>query len=114
AAEWMPHLLSEFSLNHFARVVLIVLQRFAAVGQQRACNEIIALNWNPGAEHALQDIRDGDALSRAGIQMLDEPHIDIAGQQRELERAKFSERPAFPAATSSDRFVPRRGDFFAQ
>src|SRR5947199_10861184 len=32
-----------------------------------------------------------------------EPHVDVAGQQRELERAKFSERPAFPAATSSDR-----------
>src|SRR5436190_22900890 len=29
ATEWVPHLLAEFSLNHFTCLVLVVLHRFA-------------------------------------------------------------------------------------
>jgi len=114
SAEWMPHLLPKFSLNHSAGRVLIVLQRLADIGQQRAGDEIITLNRNATAERALQDIRDRDALERAGIKVFDEPHVDVTGQQRELDRAKFSEGPAFPAAASGDRLVPYRRYFFAQ
>src|SRR5438034_4499800 len=35
AAKRMPHLLPKFSLNHFARSVLIKLQRLAHVSQER-------------------------------------------------------------------------------
>src|SRR5882724_1775017 len=114
AAKWMPHLLPKFSLNHFARRVLIVLERLAHVGQERAGDQIIALDRNATAERTLQDIRDRDALERAGIKMLDKLHVDVAGQQRELDRAKFRESPAFPAAAGGDRFVPDRRYFLAQ
>src|SRR5439155_8808880 len=50
AAEWMAHLLSEFSLNHFARYVFVVLERFAHVSQQRAGDQIIAFDGNPTPE----------------------------------------------------------------
>ena len=46
--------------------------------------------------------------------MFDEPHVDVTGQQRELDRAKFSEGSAFPAAAGGDRLVPHRRYFFAQ
>ena len=38
--------------------------------------------------------------------MLDEGHLDVAGQQRELDRAQFVKGPAFPAAACGNRFVP--------
>src|SRR6266566_8224053 len=41
AGEWMPHLLPKCSLNHLARRILIVLQRFAHIGQQRAGDEVV-------------------------------------------------------------------------
>ena len=59
------------------------------------------------------DLRVSD-LKRAGIKVLDELHVDVAGQQRELYCAKFGESPAFPAAAGGDRFVPYRRYFFAQ
>ncbi len=62
----------------------------------------------------LEHIRDGDALLGAGIEMLDERHVDLAGEQRELDRAQFGEGPALAAAAGGDRFVPHRRDFFAQ
>ena len=114
AAERMPHLLPKFSLNHVARRVLVVLQRFAHVGQQRAGDEIVALDRNAATERFLEHIGDGDALPRAGIEMLDKSHLDVAGQQRELDRAQFVEGPAFPAAARGDGFVPHCRDFFAQ
>src|SRR5438132_13680540 len=57
AAKGMPHLLSEFSLNYLAGSIFIKLQRLAHVGQERAGDEIIALNGNAAAERTLQDIR---------------------------------------------------------
>src|SRR5438477_12434750 len=78
AAKGMPHLLPEFSLNHVAGSVLIKLQWLAHVGQERTCNEVVALNGNAAAEGTLQHIRDGTALSRAGIEVLDERHVDVA------------------------------------
>src|SRR6059036_2337892 len=54
AAERMAQLLSKFSLNHFARGILIVFQRLADVGQQRARDEVITLNGNVAAERTLQ------------------------------------------------------------
>src|SRR6266404_5034922 len=83
AAEWMAYLLSEFSLDHFARSVFVVLERFAHVSQQRTGDEVVTLNGNPAAERFLQHIRDGDALPRTGIEMLDERHLDIASEQGE-------------------------------
>src|SRR6266704_78327 len=71
-------------------------------------DQIIALDRYAAAERTLQDIRDRDALKCAGIKLLDELHVDVAGQQRELDRAKFSESPALPAAADGDRFVPDR------
>src|SRR5439155_6368108 len=98
AAERMTHLLSKLSLNYFARRILVVLERLANIGEKRAGDEIIALNGNATAERTLQDIRDRDALPRAGIEMLNERHIDIARQQRKLHRAQLVESPALPAA----------------
>ena len=46
--------------------------------------------------------------------MLDKSHIDIAGQQRELDRSQFVESPALAAASGGNRFVPNCSDFFAQ
>src|ERR1700719_2137667 len=77
-AEWMPHLLSEFSLNHFARRVLVVLERLSDVGKQRAGDEIIALDGNAAAERALHDIGDRNALERAGVEMFDKLHVNVA------------------------------------
>src|SRR5437773_9298767 len=72
AAEWMPHLLSKFSLNHVAESVLIKLQGFAHISQERTGDKVIALNRDPAAERTLQHIRNRDALERAGIKMFDE------------------------------------------
>src|SRR5437762_8159279 len=51
----------------------------ADIGQQRAGDEVIALNGNTAAKRLFQHVRNGDALPRAGIEMLDEPHVDVAG-----------------------------------
>src|SRR5207253_10986311 len=99
AAERMAYLLPEFSLDHFARYVFVVLERFAHVSQQRARDEIIALNGDAAAEGFLEHVRDCDALPRAGIQMLDKRHVNVAGQQGELDRAQLIERPTLSAAT---------------
>src|SRR6266705_3011558 len=59
-------------------------------------------------------VRDGDALPDAGIQMLHEGHVDVAGQQGELYRAQLGEGPALAAAARGDGLAPDRGDLFAQ
>ena len=46
--------------------------------------------------------------------MLDELHVDIAGEERELDRAQLLKGPAFSAAARSDRFVPHGRHFFAE
>src|SRR5262245_3818242 len=114
AAEWMPHLLPEFALDHIARRILSVLQRFAYIRQERAGNEIVALNRDAVAEGFMEQVGDGDALPGAGIQMLDEGHVDVAGQQGELYRAQLGEGPALAAAARGDGLAPDRGDLFAQ
>src|SRR5207248_4970881 len=106
ATEWMPHLLSEFSLHRFSSLVLIELQRLAYVSQECTGDEIIALNRDAAAKRTLQHICDGDALESAGIKVFDELHVDVAGQQGEFDRAQFGEGPAFPAAAGDNRFVP--------
>src|SRR5215831_2630570 len=113
-AEWMPHLLPEFSLDHIPRRVLIILQRFAYIGQERTGNEIVALDRDTAAEGFLEHVSDGDALPGAGIQMLDEGHVDVACQQGELYRAQLGEGPTLAAAASGDGLAPGRGDLFAQ
>src|SRR5439155_21039065 len=62
----------------------------------------------------LQYVRDGDALARTRIEMLDKGHVDITGQQCELHCAQFIERPALTAAPSRYSFVPYCCHFFAQ
>src|SRR5438045_6508955 len=114
AAERMSKLLPEFSLNHSSGRVLVILERLAYIGEERAGNEIIAPDGNTAAERFFQHVRNGDALQRTGIEMLDEPHVDVAGQKGELDRTQFGKGPAFPAATGCDRFTPDGRDFFAQ
>ena len=46
--------------------------------------------------------------------MLDEGHVNVAGQQCELRRAQFVERPTLSAATRGNRLAPNRRDLFAQ
>src|SRR6478735_6935966 len=53
AAEWVAHLLSEFSLDYFARAVFIVLKWFAHIGQERTGDEIVALHRNATSERFL-------------------------------------------------------------
>ena len=53
AAEGMAHLLPNFPWIDFARGVLMVLQRFTNIRQQRTCDKMIALNGNPAAERFL-------------------------------------------------------------
>src|ERR1700751_2774696 len=108
----MAHLLPEGALYHFTRGVLVVLERFADACQQRACDEVIALDRNATAERTLQNIRDGDALARTGIEMLDKRHIDMSSQQGELSPAQLIESPALPAATRNNGFVPHSGHLF--
>ena len=114
AAEWVTKLLSEFSLDYLTRTVFVVFEWFAYIGQQRTGDKIVPLDRNAAAEGFLQDIGDSDALTCAGIEMLDEGHIDIAGQQRELHRSQFIESPALSAASGGDRFVPNCRHFFPQ
>ena len=87
AAERVPKLLPKFSLNNIAARIFVVFQRFTDIGQERAGDKIIALDRNAAAERLLQHIGNGDALTRAGIEMLDEFHVDIARQEREFDRA---------------------------
>lgn len=114
AAERMSKLLTELSLNHFSGRVFVILERLAHIRQERAGDEIIALDGNTAAKRFFQDVGDGDALACAGIQMLHEPHVDVAGEQGELDRTQFSKGPAFPAATGRDGLIPNGRDFFAQ
>src|SRR5262249_12359628 len=109
-AEGMTHLLPKFALDHIARLVLIILQRFAYIGQERTGNEIVALNRDAAAEGFLEHVGDGDALPRAGIQMLDEGHVDVAGKERELYRAQLGEGPALATAARGDGLAPDRGN----
>ena len=51
---------------------------------------------------------------RAGIQMLDERHVDVAGQEGELDRAQFGEGPALAATALGDGLAPDRRHLFAQ
>ena len=53
-------------------------------------------------------------MPRAGIEMLDKSHIDIAGEQRELDRAQLVESPALAAAPGGNGFAPDCCHFFAQ
>src|SRR5262245_22870930 len=46
--------------------------------------------------------------------MLDEGHVDVAGQQGELDRTQLGEGPTLASATRGDGFVPYRRDLFAQ
>ena len=78
------------------------LQRFAHVGQKRTGDEIVALDWDVAIKGALEHIRDRDTLACAGVEVLDEGHLDVAGQERELDRAQFVEAPAFSAAACRD------------
>src|SRR5439155_21552077 len=106
AAERMPHLLSKFTLNDFARGVLVVLERFAHVGQQRTSDQVIALDRNAASERTFEHLDNRDALPRTRVKMLDKGHIDVASQEGELDRAKFVKGPAFPAAACGNGFVP--------
>src|SRR5213080_1676026 len=90
------------------RDYLIAGALLADVGKERTGDEIIALDGNAAAERTLQDVRDRDALKRAGVKIFDKPHVDVAGQQGELDRSKFGEGPAFPATAGRDRLVPHR------
>src|SRR4029077_9559100 len=114
AAERMPHLLAERALDHIARSVLIILEWLADICQQRSRDEEIALDRNAAAERALQHISDGDALQSTGVEMLDERHVDVAGQQRKFNRPQFVQRPALPATAGRDRLIPNRSDFFPE
>src|SRR5260370_36511789 len=60
SAEWMPHLLPKFSLDHSAGRVLVVLQRLSYIGQQPPGDEIHALTWNGTAERAVSLIHCAD------------------------------------------------------
>ncbi len=46
--------------------------------------------------------------------MLDESHLNVAGEQRELDRSQFVEGPALAAASRGNGLAPDRSDFFAQ
>ena len=53
-------------------------------------------------------------MPSAGIEMLDESHLNVAGEQGELDRAQLVERPALAAAPRGDGLAPDRSDLFAQ
>src|SRR6266567_2340244 len=110
----MPHLLSKFSLNHVVGRVLIKLQWLAHVGQERTCNEIIALNGNAAAKRTLQDIGNRDTLPCTRIKMLDERHVNVPGEERKFNRAQFVESPALPPAAGRNSLVPYSCNFLAQ
>ena len=46
--------------------------------------------------------------------MLDESHLNVAGEQGELDRAQFVECPALAAAPGGNGLAPDRSDLFAQ
>ena len=48
------------------------------------------------------------------FEMLDERHVDVAGQEGELDRAQFGEGPALAAAAGGDGLAPDRRYLFAQ
>ena len=53
-------------------------------------------------------------MPSAGIEMLDESHLNVAGEQGELDRAQLGEGPALAAAPRGDGLAPDRSDLFAQ
>ena len=53
-------------------------------------------------------------MARARIQMLDEFHVDLAGQKRELDRAQFGEGPTLAATARGDGLALDRRHLFAQ
>src|SRR5437868_6171494 len=114
ATERMSKLLTEFSLNHVSGRVFVILKRLAHIREERAGDEVIALDGNTAAKRFFQHVCDGDTLSCAGIKMLYELHVDLASEKGELNRTQFSKGPAFPAATGGDGFIPNRRDFFTQ
>jgi hypothetical protein len=114
AGKWMPDLLAKRALNDPAGSILVELQRLAHVGQKRTGNEKISLDWDIATEGTLEHIRDRDTLPCAGVKMLDERHLDVAGQERKLDRAQFVEAPAFPAAAGRDGLVPHGRHLFTQ
>ena len=46
--------------------------------------------------------------------MLDESHLNVAGEQGELDGAQLVEGPALAAAPRGDGLAPDRSDLFAQ
>ena len=62
----------------------------------------------------VEDFFDRDALLHATVEVLDEAHVDLAGQEGERDRADLVERPALAAAAGGERFVPHGGDLVAQ
>src|ERR1051326_713893 len=75
---------------------------------------MISVYRDAAPEKFFENIVDGNALARAGIQMLDKLHVDFAGEEGELDRAQFVEGPTLSAATGGDRFTPDRRDFFTE
>src|SRR6266404_695980 len=76
AAEGMPHLLPKLALDHVARRVFIKLQRLAHICEKRTRDEVVALNGNAATKGLLKHIGDGGALPSAGIEMLNESHLN--------------------------------------
>ncbi len=75
---------------------------------------MIELHRDVATERASEHLRDRDALPRAGVEMIDEGHVNVAREEGELDRAQLIKGPAFSAAPSGDRFIPDRRYFFAE
>ena len=114
AAEWMPQHLAEVALDHIAIGVLVELQGLAAVGQQRAGDEHVTVDGNVAGECTFKDVCNDDALTDAGVEVLDEGHLDVTGQQRELHGSKFVEGPSFATAAGGDGFIPGGGHLLSK
>jgi hypothetical protein len=94
--------------------IFVELEHFADISQKRAGNEIIEVDRDARAKDLVEHLADRDALFAAGVEVLDETHVDLAREEREGDGADLVKRPPLAAAAGGEGFVPHRGHLVAQ
>ena len=107
--EGMAEMVSTSALDDLS-VPLDKLDRFSHVGEQRAGYQMIVVDRHTVAPHFIEDFLDRQAHAAAGADVLDELHLDVAGQKRKWNLLEFRRRPA----AGPNRIFPDVDDLLAQ
>jgi hypothetical protein len=106
--------LAEPALDDLPPFVAVVLQGLAHIGQQRSRHQVIVIDRDAFAERLAEHLLDRKALPDARVDVLDEPQIDVAGQQRERDLPQLLDRPPLAPAARRDGIVPHGRDVVPQ